>query len=655
LRSLLLASFGFASFAFLHGIAQAQINHSGQRFPEQALAKVARGEAIPTVLGTKFPQVAAWYRQSETELHALCCRDKSLAADCKGRLHYACPGHPIPAGNGSATGPAAAFVALASDPLQLHSLPGAKRVIFLDFDGHTTTGTQWNTARNSTAPIVTPPYSIDGNAGNFSDTELANIQSIWEIIAEDFRPFNVDVTTEDPGLEAIRKTSSSDAFFGIRVCIGGSSMDWYGSGAGGIAYLDTFGSNTDTPAFVFPAQLGDGLPKLIADAASHEVGHTLGLTHDGQVGNVEYYGGHANWAPIMGSGYQRSVVHWSRGEYPSANNRQDDIAIIARLCPLRTDLGGDDIISASHLSGTTFNTSGLIETRPDADLFRFVAGSGTISFAASPSSSSPNLDIELSLYNGVGNLVTTATSPEMGAILSANLSQGTYYLAIDGVGTGSPTTAYNDYGSIGEYSLTGSAPAPSTQIPVALADSSSPLTGVPPLTVSFSSAGSSDPDGTISSYDWDFGNGSGSDTANPSFTFQVPGTYTVSLVVTDDGGVSSVPDTLKVVVLQLPRVIVGKIEMTRTRSIKGLQAFANVTVRDLNGAIRPGATVTARWSGLTNSTQSAVTNSSGVARFVSPRSSKQGIFTLSVTNISAPGFPYVPARNAEATKSISSR
>jgi hypothetical protein len=43
---------------------------------------------------------------------------------------------------------------------------------------------------------------------------------------EDFAAFNVDVTTEDPGADGLRKASDQDGSFGIRVCIGGFSLDW---------------------------------------------------------------------------------------------------------------------------------------------------------------------------------------------------------------------------------------------------------------------------------------------------------------------------------------------------------------------------------------------------------------------------------------------
>ncbi|MEV7452357.1 PQQ-dependent sugar dehydrogenase [Streptomyces nigra] len=63
--------------------------------------------------------------------------------------------------------------------------------------------------------------------------------------------------------------------------------------------------------------------------------------------------------------------------------------------------------------------------------------------------------------------------------------------------------------------------------------------GKAPLAVSFSSAGSSDPDGDTLSYAWTFGDGATSTAANPSHTYSAEGQYTATLKVTDPGGKSA--------------------------------------------------------------------------------------------------------------------
>src|SRR5438876_5393163 len=76
------------------------------------------------------------------------------------------------------------------------------------------------------------------------------------------------------------------------------------------------------------------------------------------------------------------------------------------------------------------------------------------------------------------------------------------------------------------------------QAPVASA-AATPTSGVAPLVVSFSSAGSSDSDGSIVSYGWAFGDGITSTLQNPSHSYSSKGNYTATLVVTDNGGLSS--------------------------------------------------------------------------------------------------------------------
>ncbi len=342
------------------------------------------------------------------------------------------------------------------DTFKLHSRPGATKVVYLDFDGHVTTGTFWNQLWNLPT-IDTPAYSTEGDR-SFSNNELERIQIIWERVVEDFLPFDVDVTTEDPGVEALRRFGAGDQQWGIRVVIG---EDQANTGAGGIAFIGSFIWNTDTPTFVFNESLVG-----IAEAASHEVGHTLGLRHDGQTGGVEYYVGHGNgatgWAPIMGVGYDRQLVQWTRGQYPRANNFEDDLAIITTQngFDYRPDDHSNTSAGATSLanSGTALSGEGVIERNSDFDYFAFTTGAGSVTINVAPFYRSPNLDILITLYDAEGSVVA-ASNPanDLNATLNLTLARGTYYLAVDGTGRAAngSDAGYSDYGSLGYFSITG--------------------------------------------------------------------------------------------------------------------------------------------------------------------------------------------------------
>ncbi|WP_426302602.1 PKD domain-containing protein [Arthrobacter sp. R-11] len=115
-------------------------------------------------------------------------------------------------------------------------------------------------------------------------------------------------------------------------------------------------------------------------------------------------------------------------------------------------------------------------------------------------------------------------------------------------GTGTGVTAQHTYAAGGTYNVqltvtdntgltnsvthavTVTAPPPN-QPPVAAFTSSATN-----LSVAFNGTGSSDSDGTIASYAWDFGDGGTATTSTPSHTYAAAGNYQVMLTVTDDDG-----------------------------------------------------------------------------------------------------------------------
>jgi len=86
----------------------------------------------------------------------------------------------------------------------------------------------------------------------------------------------------------------------------------------------------------------------------------------------------------------------------------------------------------------------------------------------------------------------------------------------------------------------------SNQAPIALA-SANPSSGPAPLDVTFSSAGSMDPEGQPISYSWDFGDGTSSTNSNPMHTYAQAGQYVARLTVSD-GVTSSVSTPLTITV-----------------------------------------------------------------------------------------------------------
>lgn len=449
---------------------------AGIRLPEQA-----RGEAAIAALGARLPEVAAFHGKSPQQLRKIFQTDNSLWVNPEGRLFYACElqcAHHDPAETAETSAAEVIAESIApTDPspydtsqaFLLHSRPGANRVIHLDFDGHTD-----NTPGYWKDGAAAPAYNISGNnPAIFEEDERNHIIEIWQRVAEDYAMFDIDVTTEDPGTEALRKSSSSDAKFGMRCVIGGSNSTWYGGSVGGVALSSTFNANQDVPCWVFPVGGTGFVPKNVAEAASHEVGHTLGLAHDGVEGGIGATLGQGNWAPIMGKSYYEPITHWSKGEYASPNNTQDDLAVmLSKGAVYRPDDHGGAVATATKLTAdsSTASVSGVIGRNTDLDFFRIDTVNGTLVINIKPTPLGANLRLEVKLYDSGGVLLKTATSLDASGAsaggtrpvsLSQTVTAGVFYFSVDGIGNGDPlTTGYTDYGSLGQYTGTVSGVVP---------------------------------------------------------------------------------------------------------------------------------------------------------------------------------------------------
>jgi len=133
------------------------------------------------------------------------------------------------------------------------------------------------------------------------------------------------------------------------------------------------------------------------------------------------------------------------------------------------------------------------------------------------------------------------------------------------------------------------------------------------LSCDFNASASSDPDGTIVDYAWDFGDGNGrsGNSATTSHTYASGGSYNVTLTVTDnDGGVAT--DSQQVTVAGSPASTMHVGDLAGLSIVnKNWRAEVIITVHDDGEGLVSGATVNGSWSGDTSGTSSCTTDGGG--------------------------------------------
>jgi hypothetical protein len=320
--------------------------------------------------------------------------------------------------------------------IQLQSLPGATAVVYLDFDGEAETFPSWGYIN-----------ALPSGSSN------AQIYEVWKGVAEDYQPFNINITTVRAVYNAAPEGSRMHAIL--------TPTNDAAPGAGGVAYVGSFNQTGHRVCWVFYTS-----GKSAVEVASHEVGHTVGLYHDGRISPLEgYYAGHNGWAPIMGVGYYQTLSQWSKGEYLSADNSENDLNIIVsnnNNVDYRADDYGSTYATSAWLdvaAGAVVSNEGIIETTGDQDAFRFSTSGGSVTLNINNVTFNPNLDIKAEIVTSAGVVVATSDSDTTAsASFSAlALAAGDYFLRVSGVGKGIAdlSTGYTNYGSLGSYLITG--------------------------------------------------------------------------------------------------------------------------------------------------------------------------------------------------------
>ncbi|RNL62283.1 hypothetical protein EFK50_10895 [Nocardioides marmoriginsengisoli] len=451
------------------------------------LGKPARALDVARLTPSVFRAAVQRNAADVPDLGTRAVSDTSLWLDPCGRVLYSEP-RATPAENrlaATSMGPVAT-PAVEAIPLDqtfaLSSKPGANRTIYLDFRGGTVTSSNWNYYYSSNAPISYEPFSIDADVStNFSDAELTEIQKAWQVVAEDYAPFDVNVTTAYPGEAAIKRTDTNDQAYGTRAVITNGGLVYDRCRCGGLAYTNAWkyaGSAHagSQPAWIFSKGATTN-GKYLGEAASHEVGHQFGLLHDGQKSGGDYYRGSDPWAPIMGTSYYQPVSQWSRGSYPDANNKQDDVALIAAGAPYRVDEDKGGAITLAN--GQT--RDGIVARATDVDSYTFTAA-GTVTVTVDNGSPFPDLDVQLKVTNGfttvaTANPPTTWLSEVEAGGMNASVTfttppaGGTYKVIVQGGGQGAASQpgSYSNYGSVGTYRISLGVTPPVLPPPVTVA------------------------------------------------------------------------------------------------------------------------------------------------------------------------------------------
>lgn len=171
-----------------------------------------------------------------------------------------------------------------------------------------------------------------------------------------------------------------------------------------------------------------------------------------------------------------------------------------------------------------------------------------------------------------------------------------------------------------------------------------PTAGSAPLTVTFTDLSTNSP----TSWLWDFGDAGTSTERNPTHTYTLEGSYTVSLTATNAYGsnTKTKPGYITVtpvgVVMHVHAIAVSR-ELLQGNRANGL---ASVTIVDAGLNPVSGATVTGNFTGPTSETVSATTGANGIAVLRS-RAVKNpvGVWCFAVTGVAKAGATYDPGAN----------
>lgn len=433
----------------------------------------------------------------------------------------------------------------------------------------------------ATGVISIPVNVIVVYANSSQNISNAQIQSQIDVLNLDFRKLNSDWTSTPSEfynlvtdseieftLQSVERHSDSRSSWGTNDAVKSAypptspnttlNMWVCNIGSGILGYAQFPGGNPSTdgvvvsPQYFGSSDYDDGSFYLSAPfdkgrTTTHEVGHWLNLRHiwgDGGCGASDF----------VDDTPDSDGANYGCPSHPDASCGSNDMFMNYMDYV-------DDACMVMFSEGQKTRMRAIFE--PGGPRESFVNG-GTVTCDVDACDGNVNLSLTLDNYPGETSWTLAdegGTTIDQGSGYGTkgqtitknwNLAEGKYTFTIyDSYGDGICCS----YGN-GSYNLTdgcsttlksggdfGSSEATTFCVPGSgggntppVADANGPYTGTEGIAISFSSAGSTDPDGSISSYSWDFGDGNTSTQANPSHAYASAGTYNVTLTVTDNGG-----------------------------------------------------------------------------------------------------------------------
>lgn len=320
------------------------------------------------------------------------------------------------------------------DVLQLQSKPGSAYVFYLNL-----------------AAVMSGSTPLNG-------VTRENMYRAWQSIADQYSMYKLNVTTSLAVYNAARAANQ------LRTGV----INFVNADGRSFAPIHSFGTTAAGTLYRNPSS-GWDYGYGIGMTGAHEVGHQMGMYHDHGGTGGEYFEGIAayQWGPIMGNywmggSWPNQLFTWSKGEYTTATNVEDDLRImnIDEQVPYMAD---DNVVSKALVFGAggaidAAANFGQIERTGDTDTFTFTtSGVTTLNLRIDPLEYLRMLDVEATIYNAANAAVAHSNLAVHRSAQFTNLSlpAGSYRLVVRGGAEGTPANGFSNYASLGFYGMKG--------------------------------------------------------------------------------------------------------------------------------------------------------------------------------------------------------